>query len=343
MADNLDLTIIIVNWNAGAALHACIRSIRDSRTRLRSQVIVVDNASSDGSREQTERDFPDVQVVNTGANLGFARANNMARRFVNSQFVLFLNPDSIVQPGALDSMVSAFAGSPEIGAVGCKMRYADGRVWEQLVQRFPSPWTEFLGMIFASSAARKRLPKLFPYLDPYRSGYASKVCGGCFMARKTVLDAVGWFDERYFMYAEDADLSQSILQKGLRLFYVSDAEISHIGGESSRKTVSDFPILMHCESMAKLMQKHYGRFGRLNYRLALLAGASFRLLATALLTPALLLLSRSNPHKVINSFRKYGLILGWSLHLKKASIPAKESYFCLEPAASKQNLASVVL
>lgn len=321
MKYDFDLTIVIVNWNAGQALQTCLRSIQESRSTVRTQVIVVDNASTDGSPEQAQRDFPNLRLIHSGGNIGFGRANNLARPHANSEFVLFLNPDSLLHPGALDAMVAAIAKSPDVGAAGCKMRYADGRVWEQLVQRFPSPWTEFLGIIFASPVARRRLRSVFPYLDPHRSGYVSKLCGGCFLARKAVLDQVGWFDERYFMYAEDADLSRTILDHGWRLYYVSDAEISHVGGESSRKAIAEFPVLMHCESMAKLMDKYYGRGGAFTYRLGMLVGAGFRLLAVVGFAAAGCFIAKCRRFNLAQSGRKYGLVFQWGLGLKKPSIP----------------------
>jgi hypothetical protein len=288
-------------------------------------VIVVDNASTDGSPEIVQREFPEVQLLNSGGNLGFARANNLVRPDVTSDLVLFLNPDTVLQPGAIDAMVAVMQQSQDVGAVGCKIRYADGRVWQQLVQRFPSPWIEFLGLVVASAAWRRRLRGLFPYLDPDRSSYASKLCGGCFMARKAVLDSVGWFDERYFMYAEDADLSRSISDRGWKLFYVSEGEISHAGGESSRRAPSDFPVLMQCESMAKLMGKYYGRIGALNYRVAIFAGAALRL---AVLIPLAILrcfVPALREFHLINALRKYRLMVQWSLGLKRSVIPGLSS------------------
>jgi GT2 family glycosyltransferase len=317
----LDLTIVIVNWNAGAALRGCLQSIRVCRPQQPVRAIVVDNASTDGSPEIVQREFPEVHLLNSGGNLGFARANNLARPHITSDLVLFLNPDSVLQVGAIDAMTTVMQQSQDVGAVGCKMRYADGRVWQQLVQRFPSPWVEFLGILLASRAGRRRLRGLFPYLDPDRSSYASKLCGGCLMARKAVLDSVGWFDERYFMYAEDADLSRSISDRGWKLFYVSEGEVSHAGGESSRRAPSDFPVLMHCESMSKLMGKYFGRGGALNYRIAIFAGATLRL---ASLFPVSILrwfVPALREFQLVNALRKYRLMAQWSVGLKRPAIP----------------------
>jgi len=322
MTDHFDLTIVIVNWNAGEALQACLHSIRDCRTRLRVQTIVVDNASTDGSPQEARTQFPEVQVLDSGGNLGFGRANNLARTQTNSEYVLFLNPDSIVRAGALEAMIAAFGYSAEIGAVGCKMRYADGKLWQQLVQRFPSPSIEFLGLLLASRAARRQFESLFPYLDPDRSSYASKLCGGCLMARKKVLDEVGWFDQRYFMYAEDADLSRSISDRGWKLFYTCEGEVWHAGGESSRRTASDFPILMQCESMARLMDKYYGRLGAFKYRIAILAGAVLRLAALIPVPFVRWFVPALRQFHLSRALHKYLLMVQWSLGLKRPMIPS---------------------
>ncbi len=322
MTSTRDITIIIVNWNAGQALLDCLSSISDCGKPHVANVIVVDNASTDGSPEKAQRLFPHVNFINSGGNIGFGRANNLARPRVTTEFVFFLNPDGVLQKGALEAMRAAFDIDQKIGAVSCKMRYSDGSVWGQLVQRFPTPWTEFLGMLFVSSGSRRRLRNFFPRLDPDKSGYVSKLCGGCLLARKSVLDAVGWFDERYFMYAEDADLCRTIQEGGWKLFYASEGEVSHAGGESTRKTSADFPVLMRCESMSKLMEKYYGRSGHVNYRIATMGGSAFRLAILAAASLGSWVLPKHRTDKIAESGRKYCLMLLWSLGLKRASIPA---------------------
>ena len=141
------------------------------------------------------------------------------------------------------------------------------------------------------------------------------------MGRKAVLDSVGWFDERYFMYAEDADLSQTIRDQGWELFYVTEGEIMHVGGASSRKTPSAFPILMQCESMSKLMRKYYGRLGGWSYRLATLTGALAKLPVLAALALASLLGPAHRKTKVGGALDKNTLVFLWSIGLKKPLIP----------------------
>lgn len=279
----MDLTIIIVNWNGGELLCRCLASIRRHADPKSVQVIVMDNNSGDGSRETAQREFPEMRVVNTGGNLGFGRANNLAREHVSAPLVLFLNPDTEVLANTLSVMVSFMKAHPEVGALGCRMREEDGTPHELLMQWSLSPWSQFLSLMFVASNTPTLIKRLLPYADPNRSDFVTNLVGGCIMARKTALDKVGWFDERYFMYAEDVDLCHSLIQCGWKLYYLSEAEIIHYGGGSSRKTQKEFPILMQCESICQLMRKHHGRAGDYLYRLAVLVSCHCRLLALAIL------------------------------------------------------------
>src|SRR4029453_11576593 len=119
----MEATIIIVNWNGGALLKDCLESVRRSGARNRVTTIVVDNASTDGSREAAEREFPEFRIVNSGDNLGFARGNNFARPMVDTPLVLFLNPDTVILGDAIERMIDFLSTHPEVGALGCKMRY----------------------------------------------------------------------------------------------------------------------------------------------------------------------------------------------------------------------------
>jgi GT2 family glycosyltransferase len=316
----MDLTIIIVNWNGGDMIRQCLSSVATAQEHLQIQVIVVDNASRDGSREMVAREFPQFEVINSGANLGFAKGNNLARPRTKSDLVLFLNPDTILLENSLLPMVEFIRQHPEVGGLGCKMRDSNGEVQEQGLQYFPTPWTEFLSILFLSTGSHRRFRRWLPYLDPNCSSYVTKLYGGCLLCRKTVLDQLGWFDERYFMYAEDVDLCRGILELGARLYYLSSAEIVHVAGGSSKKAPSGFSILMKAESIGKLMGKHYGVLGALLYRGATFSGSAARL-AVLLFLRALSLLSRVGTGTDFpGAFFKYRMLMLWSLGLKRAAI-----------------------
>jgi GT2 family glycosyltransferase len=316
----MDLSIIIVNWNGGEMLQDCLASIAAVAGDLKLQVIVVDNDSRDGSRETAHHRFPQFEVFNSGSNLGFARANNLARSRIKSDLVLFLNPDTILLKNSLHPMLEFIREHSEVGAVGCRMLYPDGVVHEQGLQYFPSPWTEFLNMLFLSQRTSGWLRRWLPYLDPNQSGYVIKLYGGCLLCRKEILDQVGWFDERYFMYAEDVDLCWAILKQGAKLYYLSSADIIHIAGGTSKKASSGFSILMKSESITKLMRKHYGAFGAVVYRLATLVSSAFRLLVLLLLRTFWFLFRSAEGNDFAGGFFKHRTLILWSLGLKSATI-----------------------
>lgn len=316
----LDLTIIIVNWNGGQMLRDCLASLRSHHNGLEIQVIVVDNASRDGSRDMAEQEFPEFTVVNSGSNLGFGRANNLARPLVKSDLVLFLNPDTVVLQDSLRTMARFMRNHTEVGGLGCKMRSPSGEVHDLGWQAFLTPWIVFCDFIFGETPIRRWFDRSPPPPDPLRSGYVTKLYGGCLLCRKPVLDEVGWFDERYFMYAEDVDLCHAILAQGSKLYYISDSEIIHVGGGTSNKAPSGFSILMKSDSVAKFMRKHHGRSGALFYRIAVLAGAAFRLLVLALLRALAVFSTAARQAELKSVMLKQRNQLLWSLGIKKPQI-----------------------
>jgi GT2 family glycosyltransferase len=200
------------------------------------------------------------------------------------------------------------------------MRSPGGVVQEQGLQYFPSPWTEFLSLLFLSTATRRRFRLLLPCLDPNQSGYVMKLYGGCLLCRRDVLEKVGWFDERYFMYAEDVDLCRAISDHGRKLYYLSDAEIVHIGGGSSEKAPSDFSILMKSESIAKLMEKHYGASAAWLYRIGTLSGSAARLVVLVVLRMMSLVSRIGSDTDFSAAFSKYRTLMLWALGLRRPVI-----------------------
>jgi GT2 family glycosyltransferase len=316
----MDLTIIIVNWNGGELLLRCLRSIRASVTSFKTRVIVVDNNSRDGSREQAQAGFPEFDIFNSGANLGFGRANNRARPRTASPLVLFLNPDTELKPDTLERAVRCLEEHPEVGALGCKMLYPDGTVQQQGIQWHLTPWRAFVELLLVTGNNRARWRGWLPTLDAGQSSHVCKLYGGFMLVRREVLDRAGWFDDRYFMYAEDADLSRTIESMGWKLYYSAEAEVIHVAGGTSEKAPSGFPVLMKHESIGKLMCKYHGATGSALYRLATLAGACFRLAALAVLQ-ASMLFRRSAPRRNLSgSFFRQRMQLLWALGLKKPVI-----------------------
>jgi GT2 family glycosyltransferase len=316
----MDLTIIIVNWNGGEMIASCLESISKTCGPLKLQVIVVDNASRDGSREAAQKKFPQFDIFNSGSNLGFGRANNLVRDRVQSDLVLFLNPDTIVLENSLSEMISFMRSHPEVGGLGCKMRTPDGETHELGLQYSPSPLKEFARQMFPASVISRLFPGMLHRLDPDKNAYAVKLYGGCLLAPKAVLDQIGWFDERYFMYAEDADMCRTILAHGYKLYYLATTEIIHVAGGTTEKAPSGFSILMMSESIAKFMKKYYGSAGSAFYRAGTLVASTFRM-AILFLVWATVALTHIKPMAPVrNSLFKHRLLLLWALGLKKPTI-----------------------
>lgn len=316
-----DLSIIIVNWNGGDMILRCLESIRKTRNSFAVHVIMIDNNSSDGSREAAQKAFPEFTIINSGSNLGFGRANNLARTMVTTPLVLFLNPDTELFENSLEASVQCLMDHPDVGALGCKMRYPDGTIQEQGLQWFPTPLTILAEMTFAPLLRKTPLAGMLPRFDPLRSCYARKLYGGFVLARREVLDKAGWFDDRYFMYAEDVDLSRTVLDLGWKLYYTADAEIIHVAGGTSAKAPSGFAILMKSESINKLIRKYQGGVAALCHRIVLLLAALLRMLA---LIPARLLLLGSSSQERLAAWKgslfKVQLIILWALGLRKAVV-----------------------
>ncbi|MCS7089695.1 MAG: glycosyltransferase family 2 protein [Verrucomicrobiota bacterium] len=318
-ADAAGLTVIIVNWNGGEKLLRCLGSIRASQTSFPVKVIVVDNDSHDGSREKAAAEFPEFCIFNTGANLGFGRGNNYARPWVDTPLVLFLNPDTELFPDTLEKAVRSLLSRPHVAMLGCQMRDPDGTVQEQGLQWFPTPGRVFLELLMFKVLQRGPWARQLR-LDPHRSGPVYKLYGGFLLVRKSVLDAAGWFDERYFMYAEDVDLCQTVRDLGWELYYEAGCAILHDCGSASRKAPSGFSILMKQRSVNLLIAKYYGPFAAMRHRWAVAIAAGMRVVGFELARR----LVAANPERrraLREKAERSQLLWQWAWKQREAAIP----------------------
>ena len=323
---SVDLSIIIVNWNTKDLLKQCLYSLRKHCGGPRNEIIVVDNASGDGSAEMVQNRFPEVKLMEAGTNLGFGRANNLAIPYSTGKHVLFLNPDTIMLKGTTEKMIKFIQDNPGVGALGCKMKspadshLPDAEAHTLGLQWFPSLLTELFSILFLTDSTIQVFKKFLPYHDPTKSGYVVKLFGGCFMVRREVLESVGSFDERFFMYGEDGDHSRRIVNAGWKLYYMSEAEIIHMVGKASEKAGRSFSFIMKCESICKYMDKYYGTKGKLLYTWIIFWGALFRLVVLLGLRIISFIIT---PLKKINykhGFEKNLTLIKWSLHLSKLDV-----------------------
>ncbi|MCL5090383.1 MAG: glycosyltransferase family 2 protein [Patescibacteria group bacterium] len=287
-----DISIIILNFNTKDLLKQCLESVIKSTVYSRQktvdkiEIIVVDNASEDGSIEMIEKEFLEkekkvqddkkdkirIKLIKNKENLGFAAGNNVGLKEAKGRYILFLNSDTIVFPQTLEKMVKYLDENPEVGLATCRVEFLDGTLDPASHRGFPTPWrsfTYFLG-----------LEKLFPHsrlFSGYHLGHLNQnetheidtPTGAFYLVRKEILDKIGSFDERYFMYAEDIDLSLRIKKTGWKVMFVPIAKIIHIKKQSGRakkvqgkiteaaKKIREKTISYFFDSMKTFYDTHY--------------------------------------------------------------------------------------
>jgi GT2 family glycosyltransferase len=260
-----DVTVIVVNYNTEHLLDRMFASLEASRGALRLQVIVVDNASRDRSVEKLRTDYPNVELIENSANVGFARANNQAVPRVRGRYVLLLNTDAFVSPDTLTKTVEFMDGNPRCGVLGVKLvGESDGL--QPSCRYFPTPWNVFV--------ASNGLQRLFPstrLVDDMTWDHASvRECDwvpGCYyLIRREVIDQVGLFDPRYFLYQEEVDHCRAVKSAGWSVVYYPFTKVIHIGGESAGSIgpinrVSRQISAYQTESELLYFRKHYGISG----------------------------------------------------------------------------------
>ena len=227
------LTIIIVSYNSKGDLERAIGSLTQPAPRVEHEIVVVDNASTDGSPAYVRERWPGVQLIASDVNLGFAKANNLGLRHTNSELVLFLNPDTIVAPGAVDRLVSALDARRDVAIVG--PRIVDGRGRAELsFGAMMTPWTEIRQKILVRGNDRGLIP--FTSMVDRMTRHTHQVdwvSGACLLIRRADLDEVGGFDERFFMYTEDVDLCASVRRRGRSVLFTAETEVVHLRGRSA--------------------------------------------------------------------------------------------------------------
>ncbi len=257
---HLRLSVIIVNYNVRHFLEQCLYSVEKSLNGLAAEVIVVDNHSSDGSLEYLQPKFPTVHFIANTSNAGFSKACNQGLALAKGEFVLFLNPDTIVEEQTFHQCIGFFEQHADCGAVGVKMIDGAGNFLKESKRSFPSPTTSLfklfgLAAIFPSSKTFARYH--LGHLDKNQHHEVDVLAGAYMMIRKPVLDRIGGFDESFFMYGEDVDLSYRIQEAGFRNFYFPGTTIIHFKGESTKRGSLNY-VRMFYSAMSIFVKKHYG-------------------------------------------------------------------------------------
>jgi len=267
-----DLSIIILNHNAGNFLNDCLDSISIAdKKKLKLEIIVADNASSDNSL-QALKPHPEVQLINNHGNIGFAAGNNRAVVKSSGRYLLFLNPDTVIEKDTLLKMVQFMESTPSAGAATCQVNFKNGNLDESCHRGFPTPWNSFCHF--------SGLEKVFPksrLFSGYNLGYLDKNtvheidagCGAFLIVRREAGESINWWDEDYFFYGEDLDFCFSLKEKGWKIYYYPFVKIIHYKGISSgiikrSQTISTSNITTRTtaakastEAMRIFYNKHY--------------------------------------------------------------------------------------
>jgi GT2 family glycosyltransferase len=253
------LSVIIVNYNVKYFLEQCLHSVMKATAALPAEVVVVDNASTDNSVEYLKPMFPSVQFIASEKNLGFGKANNRALERCTGKYILFLNPDTLVAEDCFDKCVAFMDAQTKACALGIRMVDGSGEFLPESKRSFPSASTAFFKLIGLSSLFPKS--KFFNkyslgYLNEHQNHVVDVLAGAFMMVRKDVLDKIGAFDEAFFMYGEDIDLSYRIQKAGFENWYFADSSIIHFKGESTKKGSLNY-VKMFYHAMSVFVKKHY--------------------------------------------------------------------------------------
>ncbi|MGB9006901.1 MAG: glycosyltransferase family 2 protein [Candidatus Aminicenantales bacterium] len=249
-----ELSVVIVNRNGGERLAECLASVEKERAGGDWEVLVVDNASDDGSPDLAAKRFPAVKLVRNRENLGFAKANNRGLGLSRGEFVLFLNPDTALFPGALDRLRDALRQDIDLGAVGPALLGGQNAFQVSFGGKV-SFFRELIQKSVLNAWWRRRLPRL------RRKRPAAWVSAACLMARRRALEKVGGFDEKFFLYFEDIDLCYRIREQGFRVVFLPEARVFHASGASTVEAPY-FSRLEYRKSQLYFYEKHNSRLSQ---------------------------------------------------------------------------------
>ncbi|MCX7953758.1 MAG: glycosyltransferase family 2 protein [Bacteroidales bacterium] len=262
----MKLSVVIVNYNVKHFLKQCLISVKHAIDNINNdgEVWVVDNHSVDGSVQMLKEEFKWVKLIENRTNVGFAKANNQAIKQCKGEYILLLNPDTVVQEDTFEKTIKFMDEHPEAGALGVRMINGKGKFLPESKRGFPTPRVAFFKMIGFS--------KLFPkskffntyylgFLDEYSINEIDVISGAFFLIRKKVLDKIGMLDENFFMYGEDIDLSYRIKLAGYKNYYFPETTIIHYKGESTKKGTLNYVRLFY-SAMLIFTSKHLKSQGK---------------------------------------------------------------------------------
>ena len=275
----IKLSIIIVNWNTRDLLDQCLKSIYIYHPNSDLEVFVVDNASSDGSTQMIQEQYPQVRILANEQNIGFAGANNQAIRQSTGPYVLLLNPDTVVRSNALKQLISFMDAHPQVGAAGARLLNPDDTL-QPSCHPVPTLFRE-LWRLLHLDALRSYGNYAMVTWDLDKPQEVDVVQGAALILRRTALNQVGLMDQEYFMYSEEVDLCYRLQKAGWSIFWVPQAKVVHYGGQSTQLVAGKMFLCLY-QSKLIFIRKHYGWLAGQVYKLILLIAAIVRLLLSPL-------------------------------------------------------------
>jgi N-acetylglucosaminyl-diphospho-decaprenol L-rhamnosyltransferase len=306
----MNLSIICVNWNSVDYLRECIASIYQNTRDISFEIIVVDNASPQGGVEALKDQFPQITIVKSDRNLGFAGANNVGFEKSCGDYALFLNPDTELVGPAINTLMERIQELPDAGIVGGKLLNSDMTISTTSIQKFPTILNQILNIEYL----RVRWPGcplwgLAPlFAADSRCVEVDVIPGACMLMSRDTFRRARGFSEDYFMYAEDIDLNLKVRQLGLKNYYVAQATVIHHGGKSSsRQKVNQWSTMMKYRAMLRFYKKTRGQLYGEAYRTAMGLSAAGRLVVLALAFPF------GDRDSVRSASAKWNAVLKWAV------------------------------
>jgi len=350
------LSVVIVSYNVKFFLEQCLSSLKkavDGSALLcgQTEIFIIDNNSSDGTLDFLAPLYPGFRFIRNGENLGFAKANNQALPLCTGEFILFLNPDTILAEDSLDNCLSFFRITPTAGALGVHMIDGTGSYLKESKRGFPGPLTSFYKMTGLTNLfphSKKFSSYYLGHLDEWKSHEIDIISGAFMMIHKKVLDKTGGFDERFFMYGEDIDLSYRISLAGYQNYYFAGTTILHFKGESTRKDLRY--VKMFYAAMNLFMKKHFND-GRSSLQIFFLkSGVGIHRILTAFRLPFRKLIHkppgpsivfiRGDPNLAADLKRK---LIGKKIHVTEKENDGEEIIYCEGPLQSWKSLISEII
>jgi GT2 family glycosyltransferase len=269
------LSVVIVNWKVREFLERCLNSVFSHLEGRKFEVIVIDNASEDGSVEMVRQKFPQVRLIVNSENYGFARACNQGINVSQGKYLFFLNPDSELTPGICEAIMNFMEVHPQVGIGGCYLYYPDGRAQTSFYRltTLTNAFSRAVLLYFLLPRNRLTAPLFDDYLKPGEP--IQRVCGGAMVLRRDMLEKVGPFDESFFLYSEDEDLCYRARQEGWQIAAIPGTRVIHHHNQSGKKDIRQV-ICSSYRSQLLLYRKHQSAHKTVILRLIQFVGLAIR-------------------------------------------------------------------